>query len=235
MSHAFLDRFEIEGWAVVPGLLDPAGIDVLLRELDDVAPRGPGRAGARDLLERSPAVRRLCSEGAAGSAAEAVLGPSCFAVQGLLFDKSAEVNWAVGRHQDGTIAVRRRADAPGFLGWRERDGAVTVQAPAAVLAGILTIRLHLDPCGEEQGALRVISGSHRWGRVPGEELGARCAGFEERSCPVDRGGALLMRPLLVHASSRIRGPGRRRVLHLEFASTGLPHGLEWRYEVPHQG
>jgi len=47
------------------------------------------------------------------------------------------------------------------------------------------------------------------------------------SCLTARGGALLMRPLLLHASSPARVPGHRRVLHLEFAAEPLPAGLEW--------
>ena len=36
---------------------------------------------------------------------------------------------------------------------------------------------------------------------------------------VARGGVLVMRPLLVHASSKSAAPARRRVLHIEYAST----------------
>ena len=46
-------------------------------------------------------------------------------------------------------------------------------------------------------------------------------------CTVPRGGALLMRPLLIHASSACMAPKPRRVIHLEFAGESLPGGLEW--------
>jgi len=36
-----------------------------------------------------------------------------------------------------------------------------------------------------------------------------------------------MRPLLLHASSKAQRPGRRRVLHLEFATRPLPAGLRF--------
>jgi hypothetical protein len=42
------------------------------------------------------------------------------------------------------------------------------------------------------------------------------------------GGLLVMRPLLVHASSAATRPGRRRVLHLDFAREALPAPLRWR-------
>jgi len=36
-----------------------------------------------------------------------------------------------------------------------------------------------------------------------------------------------MRPLLLHASSAAAAPARRRVIHLEYAASALPGGLEW--------
>ncbi len=51
----------------------------------------------------------------------------------------------------------------------------------------------------------------------------------EHVCVLPRGGALLMRPLLLHASSPATGPGHRRVLHIEYASGPLPGGLKWRW------
>ena len=44
------------------------------------------------------------------AAAEAVLGPRCFAVRAILFDKTSEANWKVAWHQDLTIAARAQAD-----------------------------------------------------------------------------------------------------------------------------
>jgi len=55
----------------------------------------------------------------------------------------------------------------------------------------------------------------------------KAAGQEVEAC-VPAGGLLLMRPLLLHASSPARRPGHRRVIHLEYAAGGLPGGLSWR-------
>jgi len=46
-------------------------------------------------------------------------------------------------------------------------------------------------------------------------------------CVVGRGGALLMRPLLLHASSPSQRPAHRRVIHLDFACEQLPNPLKW--------
>jgi len=42
---------------------------------------------------------------------------------------------------------------------------------------------------------------------------------------------LVIRPLLLHASSSCAIPKSRRVIHLEFASAELPHGLDWHDRV----
>jgi ectoine hydroxylase-related dioxygenase (phytanoyl-CoA dioxygenase family) len=73
-----------------------------------------------------------------------------------------------------------------------------VQPPASILENILSVRLHLDNCGEN-GALRVIPGSHTLGKIPEEEISARRESSPEQVCAVGLGGALLMRPLLLHA------------------------------------
>jgi hypothetical protein len=70
-------------------------------------------------------------------------------------------------------------------------------------------------------------GSHRFGRLTDDRADALRAERGEVACPVLAGGAMAMRPLLLHASSAAAAPARRRVIHLEYASGGLPGGLEW--------
>ncbi len=105
-----------------------------------------------------------------------------------------------------------------------------MQPPADVMGVMLSIRLHLDESGLDNGPLRVISGSHREGRLPAEEIARREKG-NCVTCAVPKGGALLMRPLLIHASSACVIPKPRRVIHFEFAATELPQGLEWHDRV----
>jgi ectoine hydroxylase-related dioxygenase (phytanoyl-CoA dioxygenase family) len=111
-----------------------------------------------------------------------------------------------------------------------KAGVLHVQPPAEVMSGILAIRLHLDESGLDNGPLRVIAGSHREGRLSAEEIARREKG-NCVTCAVPKGGALLIRPLLLHASSACAIPKSRRVIHLEFATAELPHGLEWYERV----
>ena len=88
--------------------------------------------------------------------------------------------------------------------------------------------LHLDDCDESNGPLRVIPGSHGQGILSSEQIARHRQETAEVVCTVPAGGALVMAPLLLHASSRARSPSHRRVLHLEFAPLGLlPEGLAW--------
>ncbi|MGF1638299.1 MAG: hypothetical protein ACFCUU_14575 [Cyclobacteriaceae bacterium] len=46
-------------------------------------------------------------------------------------------------------------------------------------------------------------------------------------CDVDMCGIHIMKPLLLHASSKSTNQKHRRVIHLEFNSVELPDGLKW--------
>jgi len=111
-----------------------------------------------------------------------------------------------------------------------KAGILHVQPPSEVMSGLLAIRLHIDESRIDNGPLRVIAGSHGKGRLSAEQIGnwnkETCV-----TCTVPKGGALVMRPLLLHASSSCAIPKSRRVIHLEFASAELPHGLDWHDRV----
>jgi ectoine hydroxylase-related dioxygenase (phytanoyl-CoA dioxygenase family) len=116
-----------------------------------------------------------------------------------------------------------------FGPWSEKAGVLHVQPPRDVLEQMLTVRLHLDDCDAENGPLRVLPGSHRCGKMTPDEINRFRQQTEPVICTCPRGGALLMRPLLLHASSPATSPHHRRVVHIEFAAHALPHGLEWAY------
>ena len=46
-----------------------------------------------------------------------------------------------------------------------------------------------------------------------------------------RGDALLMRPLILHASGRSTSDRHRRILHIEYAGNDLPDGLHWNHDA----
>jgi hypothetical protein len=155
-----------------------------------------------------------------------VIAPGAIAVRAILFDKSGLANWTVPWHQDRSIAVRERVNVPGFGPWSKKAGVVHVQPPLEILQQMLTFRFHLDPCGSDNGPLRVIGGTHHL-ILDQRDIEASVAASEATVCATARGGLVVMRPLLLHASSPARRPAHRRVVHVEFGPPTLPAGLHW--------
>ena len=180
----------------------------------------------RNLLQE-PEIREFAASRPVRSIVEPALGSECVAVRGILFNKSADSNWKVAWHQDCVIAVKRRQEIKGWGPWSLKASVPHVRPSADVLSGMLTIRIHIDDCPPENGALHVLPGSHEKGFLSDAEITALNK-RGQRVCPASRGDVLLMRPLLLHASSSAEKPSARRVLHLEFApSRRLPNGVEW--------
>jgi ectoine hydroxylase-related dioxygenase (phytanoyl-CoA dioxygenase family) len=184
-------------------------------------------AGLRQPHSSIPEVAAFAGSEAVRNLVEPVLGKRAWLVRSIWFDKNPQNNWGVPWHQDLTIAVRERLDAPGFVGWSVKNGITHVQAPREVLEKMLTVRVHLDECGAENGPLLILPGTHRDGWLSADQIDEFKARTPAVTCVVPRGGAALMRPLLLHSSARAKAPSHRRVLHLEFSGGPLPHGLEW--------
>jgi ectoine hydroxylase-related dioxygenase (phytanoyl-CoA dioxygenase family) len=230
--HSLRDEIGEQGFAIRDGVLGTSEIKELLAAMDRVSVessvrRRGGIFAVRNLLDVSPETRELADSPVVRDLIEPVLGPECFPVRGILFDKIPGANWKVPWHQDVTIAVQDRIEAEGFGPWSTKADVLHVQPPAEVLEKMLSIRLHLDPCGEANGALRVIPGSHQHGRIPEVEIPRIRQDDSETICAVGFGGVLLMRPLLLHASSPSHAPEHRRVIHLDFAAVQLPAGMSW--------
>jgi ectoine hydroxylase-related dioxygenase (phytanoyl-CoA dioxygenase family) len=226
-----IDRsaYEQAGFAIVPDVLTADDVGSLIVAHDALAAAQPSerQAGIRNLLRELPTVAATARSPAVARLVTALLGAGAFPVRALFFDKTPGANWKVPWHQDLAIAVCGRVDTAGFTGWSVKDGVPHVHPPAAILARMVTVRLHLDECGTENGPLRVLPGSHRHGRLDQEAITRWRSDVPETVCTVSRGGALVMSPLLLHASSAATHPAHRRVLHLEYAADPLPGLLRW--------
>jgi len=231
--NGLLARLECDGFAIVPNLLDTRDVDMPRADCEGLA-LGEGirrRANAtfavRSFFEAAPHARFVLDRAEVRALVESIAGPDARAVRAILFDKNPQANWSVTWHQDTTIAVQARCDVPGFGPWSVKAGVVHVRPPSSVLERMVTIRLHLDDCDEANGALEVMPGSHRLGLIAEQSIGAVLVRSRVVHCPVPAGGALVMRPLLLHASSPALSPCHRRVLHLEFGAGFLPSPLQW--------
>ncbi|PYY05349.1 MAG: phytanoyl-CoA dioxygenase [Acidobacteria bacterium] len=212
------------GICLVNGVLDQERI----QELRNVFPKDAH--GIRNLLDLQMIRELACSESVKGLA-QSVLGNDCFAVRGIFFDKPSNANWKLCFHQDVTIEVQFRKDAPGFCNWRVKDQIQCVQPPTEILKRIVSVRLHLDDSRSDNGPLRIFRGSHKNGRLTQSQIDQIIESETPVECRVPVGGALMMKPFVVHGSSSALNPTHRRVIHLDYAADDLPHGLEWRHRV----
>jgi len=144
-------------------------------------------------------------------------------LQCTLFSKSDGSTWSVTPHQDLSISVHERRDVPGWSGWSRKEGAWFVQPPVAVLEQMVAVRLQLDDNAADTGPLEVVPGTHVSGRLSNDAIRAAAASGKV-PCVVERGGVVVLRPLLIHSSAKGRSVGSRRVLHFLYGPP-LPEHL----------
>ena len=225
-------QFEEEGFAIFPGVYGPAEIQLLNSVIDDYIAKQvplntqPDLFAIRNLLGEIPGLAGPLFNEKFRNLIEANFGKNYFCVKGIYFDKPPLSNWLVSWHQDLMISVDARQEISGFGPWSEKKGIKAVQPTRNFLENIVTARIHLDDCDVSNGALKVVPGSHRMGILQTEEI--RMLDKKVAVCEVPGGGVHLMKPLLLHSSSKSEAKKHRRVIHLEFASQELPGGLKWK-------
>lgn len=220
-----VSQFKQSGYFVIPGVIDA----VLNRRLAAFV-GGSGGAGSRRLLDEVWCAH-LAGVLRGDARIRSLLPANAVAVQCTLFDKSLEKNCLVSLHQDLSIPVLDRVAGSECSGWSEKQGQLYVQPPVGVLGRLVAVRVHIDDCPAESGALRVVPHSHQEGRIDPGQAEALRQHHGETVVPVTQGGVLVMRPLLLHASSKATSAVPRRVLHFVFGPPELPLGLTWRWAV----
>lgn len=162
------------------------------------------------------------------------LNPNLFLSKAIYFDKSPDANWYVTWHQDITISVKDKIETEGFSGWTRKSGEHGVSPPEEILKDTVTIRIHLDAADDENGALKIVPGSHNK-KLSNAEIQLITQNSIPFVCDVDMCGIHIMKPLLLHSSSKAISQKHRRVLHLEFNTIALPNGLEWAERLEFHG
>lgn len=214
------------GWLRLPSGLPRATLAALPAD----ATLDPRDAGSRNLLEEDWC-RHLVAPLRSRLRSLELLSADAVAVQCTLFRKTPDCNWKVPYHQDLSVPVAAGIADSALSGWSVKEDGHYVQAPADLLDALLAVRLHLDACGDGDGVLRVVPGSHRRGRLGQHHIAAMDKRQTEVMCTADVGDLVVMRPLLLHASSKAERPRGRRVLHFLFAPRQPGNGLQWRTAV----
>lgn len=187
------------------------------------------RAGIRCLLDE-PVVREIAIGARRTLASAGRLPVDAVAIQAIAFDKTRAANWKVTWHQDVMFPLARPVSAEGFALASKKDGVDYARPPRHVLEALLAVRIHLDDCGATNGPLRVSPGTHKQGIIRCNGIADVVRSHGEYACLARAGDALLMKPLLLHASSPATIPKHRRVLHLVYHS-GEPVAEQWHRAV----
>ncbi len=221
-------EYKKNGFYLVKGAIDDNEVNSLIKELN-IFENEMNNYGVRDLMNKVPAIRKLATSAPLMEIAKEVLGESAKPVRSVYFDKVPTANWNVAWHQDTSIAVKEKADIPGFGPWSEKQGVIHVEPPEDYLAQMLTLRVHLDKANAESGVLRVVPGTHCDGRITSKKLIEIVEKPESQilECNSDPGDVLLMCPLLFHSSRKATKPSHRRIVHIEYSAKTLPDTLEW--------
>jgi len=148
-------------------------------------------------------------------------------VRAILFNKSPQSNWYVTWHQDRTVCVSSRFEEAGWRTWSVKENILHVQPSLEVLKNMVTLRIHLDSASKDNGCLKVIPNSHTLGILSAAKISGIINNEKTYFCEAKSCDALVMRPLLLHASSKSSIPCNRRVLHFEFSDWQLPEGVYW--------
>src|SRR5581483_4092371 len=172
-----LEALEADGFVVLPRVFPASRVEELRRVLAEALGRTDesGTAiraqqgtvyAARNVLDLWPAAADVWRVPALTDVLAAALGPHFGLVRALFFDKPPEQTWSLPWHKDLTVAVRdHRRPSRLFAKPTTKAGVAHAEAPPAVLAAMLTARVHLDAMTEANGPLQVLPGSHRAGKA----------------------------------------------------------------------
>lgn len=205
-------KFESDGFVVVNEILKTNELRLLAERCESEI---ESEIGTRNLLKHGWA-RELAQKLIQNESLKPLMPENAIAVQCNYFAKNVQNNWSVTLHRDLSIPVKSQIISKDWGGWSEKEGVLYAQPPKQVLAEMVSVRLHLEDNNSENGALQLVAGSHKNLNQNGE----RNLGI------VAKGGALIMRPLILHASTKLKS-GKRRVLHFVFGPEKLPNNAVW--------
>lgn len=183
----------------------------------------------RQFLKEIPDVKEFIFNDNVKEIIKEIFGEKYFTVKSIYFDKPEKSNWYVAYHQDLTISVDKKVELENFGPWTTKQNQFAVQPPLEILENIFTIRIHLDDTDENNGALKVVPKSHSKGIYRPETIDWNVE--TENICNVEKGGIMIMKPLLLHGSNRTTNGKKRRVIHIEFSDKELPEVLNWSERI----
>ena len=153
-------------------------------------------------------------------------------VRATLFDKTEGANWGAFWYRDLSVAVKYKIKAPGFSGWTQKAGVTCVQPPVDIMRRIRAVHIHLDDCGQDQRALRVLPRTHRLGHLNCSAVEKHQTTRQEVLCEARADDAVVICPMLLHASSPMSAGRGRRVIHLSLPIFPCRHRWSGFTQIP---
>ncbi len=219
-------HFFENGCEIVENFISEKWCSIILKEIESSG-LSTEISGVRNINKKLKSVAEYLSSDEFKEEASIFVPVKAQLVRAILFNKSPESNWFVTWHQDKTVSVSSKFEESGWGAWSVKENTLHVQPPLAVLERMVTIRVHLDSTPKENGCLKVIPNSHKLGILNPEQINEVIASENVYFCEAKKCAALIMRPHLLHASSKSSEPTNRRVLHFEFSDWQLPGAVRW--------
>ncbi len=225
------DSIQEKGFTIINSIFSEEEIEKIIEVIQNIDTsketfrKSEDLFAIRQFLKEIPGVKDLIFNENIKNMVKDIFGNDYFVVKSIYFDKPEKSNWYVAYHQDLTISVDKKAELPDFGPWTTKQNQFAVQPPLDILENLYTIRIHLDHTDENNGALKVVPGSHAKGIYRPETIDWTIE--TEEICPIEKGGIMIMKPLILHGSNRTTNGKRRRVVHIEFSDRQLPDGLNW--------
>ncbi len=231
----YRNHFAEQGYAVIPNIFSAIEIENIKQVIEqsdkskETFRKSADLFAIRQFLKELPDAANHILNDCLINTIRKIFGQDYFITKSIYFDKPGASNWYVAYHQDLTISVDNKIETEGFGPWTNKQNQFAVQPPLAFLENNFTVRIHLDETNEDNGALKVIPGSHKKGIWRADKIDFNLQ--EEKICAVPAGGIMLMHPLLMHASGRTINNKQRRVIHIEFSNKKLPENLNWSEKI----
>ena len=226
-------ELEQQGYSIINNIYDNSHIEALTNTINFISSDSKSLIKTKDLfairqfLKVAPECYHLIFNNNLLELLNYIGGEDYFLTKAIYFDKPKESNWFVAYHQDLSISVKEKFETRDYFNWTYKRGQYGVQPPLNILDNIITVRIHLDDTNIKNGALKVIPKSHKKIQKVDSSLNKN----NELIFNVMQGGAMLMKPLTLHASNRTINEKRRRVIHLEFCNKDLTLPLEWLEKI----
>ncbi len=206
-----------DGYEIISEFLSHDQLISISSEIESV--ELPAKAsGIRNAEKKFSSIRDLANSEQLRTQAREYLSGAANLVRAILFNKTTENNWLVTWHQDRTIAVSDKFEKNQWGPWSVKDGIHHVQPPVDVLNKMVTFRIHLDDTSQENGCLKILPKSHKLGILDHSSIQDYVQNHNPVICEAPAGSTLVMRPHILHSSSKAPNPSQRRVLHLEYSS-----------------